>query len=252
MKYSIITAVYNSEDFIEKTILSVLNQTYDNIEYIVIDGKSTDNTTEIIKKYADRIDYFISEPDNGVYDAMNKGIEAATGDYLYFLNSGDYFVDETIIYKINSKLATQDINILTGNVIIYNNDSNCISKHSNFDKKYLRNHTICHQAMFSKRGLFAKYGVFDIKYKLKADHDWFMQVYDTNANIKYVDYNIAYFLDGGLSSSGSPLTAKEYFKIGKKHYSSISDKIFLYSRYYIYMLSWKLGIVALKRKIFNK
>ena len=97
---SVVTVCYNAADTIEKTMLSVLNQTYHDIEYIIIDGGSTDGTVEIIRKYADRIAYWVSEPDKGIYDAMNKGIKVATGEWINFMNAGDEFVDANVLDKL--------------------------------------------------------------------------------------------------------------------------------------------------------
>jgi glycosyltransferase involved in cell wall biosynthesis len=96
-KVSVITVCYNAEEFIENAINSVLKQTYENLEYIIIDGASKDNTVSIINKYKSRITFFLSEPDNGMYEAMNKGIKAATGDVLYFLNSDDDIADKCLL-----------------------------------------------------------------------------------------------------------------------------------------------------------
>ncbi|ROT05017.1 glycosyltransferase, partial [Muribaculaceae bacterium Isolate-104 (HZI)] len=100
LKISVVTVCYNAADSIEQTMLSVLNQSYPYIEYIVIDGGSTDGTVDIIKKYADRLAYWVSEPDKGIYDAMNKGIAAATGSYINFMNSGDSFYDNRVVEAI--------------------------------------------------------------------------------------------------------------------------------------------------------
>lgn len=106
MKLSVITVVYNGEAFLEDTIKSIINQTYENIEYIVIDGASTDGTLNIIKKYEDKIDYWVSESDLGIYDAMNKGIDVASGEFINFLNAGDRFVDEHVWKKYFHKTVT--------------------------------------------------------------------------------------------------------------------------------------------------
>ena len=110
---SVVTVCYNAADTIEKTMLSVLNQTYHDIEYIIIDGGSTDGTVEIIRKYADRIAYWVSEPDKGIYDAMNKGIKVATGEWINFMNAGDEFVDEGVIEKLVLLLTSLVICSLT-------------------------------------------------------------------------------------------------------------------------------------------
>lgn len=116
MKISVVTVCYNSVDTIEETMLSVLNQTYPDVEYIIIDGGSTDGTVDIIKKYAGRVAYWISEPDKGIYDAMNKGIAAATGDYINFMNSGDRFASTNVIENCFSNLRGTPI-IIYGNWI---------------------------------------------------------------------------------------------------------------------------------------
>ena len=101
---SIVTVVYNGENFLEETIKSVINQTYENIEYIIIDGGSTDGTVDIIKKYEDKINYWVSEKDAGIYDAMNKGIEAFKGDYINFLNAGDSYVNNEVLNRASVRL----------------------------------------------------------------------------------------------------------------------------------------------------
>ena len=116
MKISVVTVCYNAADTIEKTMLSVLNQTYHDIEYIIIDGGSTDGTVEIIRKYADRIAYWVSEPDKGIYDAMNKGIKVATGEYIYFLGADDLLCENVFFYI--APLLTRTHTIYYGNVFI--------------------------------------------------------------------------------------------------------------------------------------
>lgn len=115
MKISVVTVCYNAADTIEKTMLSVLNQTYHDIEYIIIDGGSTDGTVEIIRKYADRIAYWVSEPDKGIYDAMNKGIKVATGEWINFMNAGDSFVNSNVLDRLMN--FHKDGLILYGNII---------------------------------------------------------------------------------------------------------------------------------------
>lgn len=123
-KISIVTVTYNCKDTVEKTIQNVLKQTYQNIEYIVIDGNSTDGTKEIIERYADRLAYWVSEPDKGIYDAMNKGIKAATGDWILFRNSGDYFFEPSTVEKVFDwyKKKNDEVKIITGGERCYGSD----------------------------------------------------------------------------------------------------------------------------------
>lgn len=171
VKISIITVVFNAKDTIEQTIQSVLNQSYDEVEYIVIDGGSTDGTLDIIKNYQSRISYWISEPDSGIYNAMNKGIERATGEIIAFLNSGDWYERDIFWYiRDNFKDNTE---ILIGRVIRYGNnyiqkEQKRVSDQEDFRVKMI----YCHQGIFVKRKLFEQYGKFNEKYKIAADYDW--------------------------------------------------------------------------------
>ena len=127
---SIITVVFNGEKKLEKTILSVINQTYDNLEYIVIDGSSKDGTIDIVKKYEDKINYWVSEKDSGIYEAMNKGILASKGDYINFMNAGDFFTKNNLVSEVVNILASEEIDFLYGDFNIGNNNYQ-ISKHLN-------------------------------------------------------------------------------------------------------------------------
>src|SRR5574344_822546 len=116
---TVVTVVYNGEKTLEQTILSVINQTYDNVEYIIIDGNSTDKTIDIIKKYEDKIDYWQSEPDKGIYDAMNKGIDLATGDWINFMNSGDLLYDSNVLKDVFYKKNYKDVDVIYGNSVAF-------------------------------------------------------------------------------------------------------------------------------------
>ena len=188
LKISVVTVCYNAVDCIEETMLSVLDQTYPNIEYIVIDGGSSDGTADVIRKYADRLAYWVSEPDKGIYDAMNKGIVAATGDYINFMNAGDRYIDSYTIEKILTYHKTESI--LYGNII------RCFSNQ--------------HQAAFIKRSLFAKYGYYSLDYKLISDWKFFLDsVALHHESILYVNQNVAYFQMDGISSNHKDLYLAE-------------------------------------------
>ena len=126
-KISVITISYNCKDVIEDTILSVIGQTYTNIEYIIIDGASTDGTFDVIKKYADKIDFWISEPDKGIYDAMNKGLKHATGDWVIFMNAGDSFYNNTVIERFVPQIDIDTV-IAHGDIMV-------IGKHFRYNRK---------------------------------------------------------------------------------------------------------------------
>lgn len=200
-KVTIITVTYNCENSIANTIESVINQTYKNLEYLIIDGNSSDNTVNIIKKYAEQDSRirWISEKDNGIYDAMNKGVFMASGDILNFLNSADLILDKTaiedIVVKFKEDKGTDLLycNIVAGdNHIRYNNKINKIS--------FIRRKSVCHQAMFVKRNVFDKTGLYDINYKIVADRDWFIKCYKNKLNMKHLDKFYIFFDVNGISS----------------------------------------------------
>ena len=207
LQISIITISFNAKDDLEITIQSVLNQNYPNIEYIIIDGGSSDGTIDIIKKYEDKISYWISEKDNGIYDAMNKGIKKATGDGLLFLNAGDYFVGQVI---------TTDILVPCFLPVKY------YDFFRNFKdikiKSYKEGLPNNHQGIiFENKGLF-----YDTKYQLCADYDFFLRYgYDNRLPMIKLDNNNYIFYDNsGLSNQNAKRRDDEIFDIIKKYFSS--------------------------------
>lgn len=208
MKISIVTIVYNSVLYIEKTILSVINQTYPNIEYIIIDGGSTDGTLEIIKKYSNRINLLISEKDNGIYDAMNKGIVHASGEWINFMNSGDSFYNNNVIDSVVKYLQNSNCEILYGDVNKIFEWGETIVKP--YDLKYLKNHMIfSHQSCFVKTEL-AKHYPFGNKYKIAEDYNFFYNQYIKNTNFLYIPICISNFdCINGLSTKMMLYAMKE-------------------------------------------
>jgi glycosyltransferase involved in cell wall biosynthesis len=164
-KVSIITVCFDAEDDIEKTIQSVLNQTYNDIEYIIVDGKSTDGTMDIIKIYENRISKIICEPDKGIYDAMNKGIRAATGDVLYFLNAGDRLCDGNIIEKVAKEFEKSKALIIYGKSL-YENIPKSLGRrytqrpHIFNNKMDVARYASPQQCFFYKREAFNQVGTF--------------------------------------------------------------------------------------------
>lgn len=204
LKFTVITVTYNCEDSIEETIKSVINQTYKNIEYLIIDGKSNDNTIKIIKKYMkldDRI-RLISEKDNGIYDAMNKGIINSSGYIINFLNSADKYIEHNAIENIvKIFLSNLSIDILYCNII--NGDKIIKYKKGITPISFIRRKSICHQAMFIKKDVFEITGLYDLKYKIVSDRDWFIKCYKKNLNINHFNKEYIFFDNTGISSNGS-------------------------------------------------
>jgi glycosyltransferase involved in cell wall biosynthesis len=208
---TIITVVFNGERFIEDTILSVINQTYQNIEYIIIDGGSNDHTLDIIKKYDYGIDYWISESDEGIYDAMNKGINFATGSWINFMNAGDIFCASNVLEKI--VIYSDDIDIIFGDTLVF--DSNrkkkiyCRAKKFNISNLLIwQTRTVCHQSMFVRAD---KIGIFSLDYKLKSEfNQYFLYL---NLKSRNINATICQYLTGGISELDFKTETIETFKV---------------------------------------
>ena len=176
MKISIITVVYNNKETIKDAIESVLSQTYKNIEYIIIDGGSNDGTIDIIRSYGNKIDVFISEPDNGLYDAMNKGIKLSTGDVIGILNSDDFYVNKFVIEKAANKFKETNCDSLYGDLVYvdYNNTNKVIRywKSRPFENNlFQKGWHPPHPTFFVKKEIYDKYGLFDLNFKIAADYE---------------------------------------------------------------------------------
>lgn len=238
-KISIITVVYNSVDKIEATVQSVINQTYYDIEYIVIDGGSTDGTIDIIKKYANKISLWISETDKGVYDAMNKGIDMATGEWINFMNAGDSFHYNTVIHDIFHS------NIGPSTAVIYGDTLNIFSFGSFLFRaspspRIEEGMAFCHQSTFVKRSILVE-NHFDTSFKISADYNLFYNLYKAAYTFHYIPICISNYevAEDGISNS-SRLIKEEFlinhnkklyykrflkYKIGCLFYALLPDEI---------------------------
>jgi len=221
---TIVTVTYNAEDLLEETILSVINQTYDNIEYIIIDGASTDGTVDIIKKYEDHIDYWVSEPDGGIYYAMNKGIEKATGKWINFMNAGDTFFDtETVAYVMEHKHDNAEL--IYGN---YKKKKANIIVRALEQKNWLKTMPFNHQTLFSKTELAKQYP-FDTSYKIVADHHFIMNMYHQKRRFQYLNQALAIFSEGGFANQNTVKMCIESLKVLIEHNVSLDE---------LYQTSW--------------
>lgn len=204
IRFSIITPTFNSEKHLEDTIKSVLNQDYLNIEYIIIDGGSCDHTCNIVDKYRRKISHYISEPDEGIYDAFNKGAKIATGDILYFLNSDDYLYESNVIGEIAEIFNHQPaLAFVYGNALV-------LDEKSNF--QYIRGRAMTfqdlktgemppHMGFFARKFLFEKHGFFDTYYKIAGDYDFISKCFQSDEqNSLYINKTIAVFRCGGVST----------------------------------------------------
>lgn len=210
-KISVITVVRNGEKYIEETIQSIINQTYGNFEYIIIDGKSTDNTLNIIKQYESQITYWISESDKGIYDAMNKGIRAATGDWLLFINSDDFLFEKDVLEKVAPILSNCASLVAYGDVIlIYPGGSENIR---GCEWSQLKHHfrnirmNISHQGVFHSKALF-KDRLYDASFKIAADYDLLLS-YLKDHDPQYIPHTIAKMRILGISANAGDI---QFFK----------------------------------------
>lgn len=225
-KLSVITIVYNNVKDIERTMLSVLNQSYANIEYIIIDGASTDGTKDIIHKYKDKLGQFISEKDKGIYDAMNKGLALATGDYVLFMNSGDeIYAPETVTEIFHNEPGAD---IYYGETEMYNEAWESLGQRRHRAPETFSWHSfkhgmsISHQAIYVKRSLAAPY---DLQYKYSADIDWIIKAAKKASNIVNTHSYVAKYLVGGISKQKHMESLKERFRIFTKYYGLIPNVI---------------------------
>ena len=201
-KISVITVCFNAADVLEKTIQSVISQTYDNLEYIIIDGKSTDSTHLLLHKYGTHIDKIVSEPDSGLYDAMNKGLELATGDYVNFMNAGDFFYNPNVITKL-IKQVNRQYDIIYGDAIVINPDRSEKYEKPEEDISIISRKPIYrHNASFTRLSLHRKYP-FDLSkikdYKHALDYDHIFKIWKAGANFKYVPIPILKYERAGVS-----------------------------------------------------
>lgn len=216
---SVITVVFNNVRDIERTLLSVLGQTYPYIEYIVIDGGSTDGTLEKLLPYRDHLAVLISEPDKGIYDAMNKGLEKASGDFVLFMNSGDEIYDTHTVDRVFSSSA--DTDIYYGETELYDESWQPLGlrrhrtpEHFNW-KSFRYGMNISHQAIYVRRSIAPFY---DLRYKLSADVDWVIKAARKARKITNTHQVVAKYLVGGLSKKRHRQSLKERFLIFTRHY----------------------------------
>ncbi len=225
-KLSVITIVYNNVRDIERTLLSVLNQTYPNIEYIVVDGASTDGTLELLKKYEYKLSKLITEKDQGIYDAMNKGLALATGDYVLFMNSGDELYAPDTVEKIFA--AEPDADIYSGETEMSDEHWRSLGRRRHqaperFTWKSFRfGMSVSHQAIYIKRSLTEPY---DLQYQLSSDIDWVIKCAKKAKKITRVADYVAKYLVGGMSKKRHRQSLKERFQIFSKHYGLIPNLV---------------------------
>lgn len=246
---SIITVVFNGEKYLEETIQSVINQTYDNVEYIIIDGGSSDRTLDIIKKYENKIDYWISERDNGIYDAMNKGIRVSSGEWVSFLGADDFLKKNAIESYLNALNGDLKIKYISSKIELINNKKQVLSivgkaLEWNTFKKYM---CVAHVGSLHHKSLFCKYGLFDISYKIAGDYEFLLRIAKNN-NILFLNKITARMINEGVSNQNIKVAFKE--SNNAKINTARRNILISYFEYYIWHLKIfiKKNIKCLKNK----
>ena len=248
IKISIITVTFNSEKTIRDTIESVLSQDYDNIEHVIIDGDSKDNTIEIVRSYGDKISYFISEKDDGIYDAMNKGIKLAEGTWTIFLNSGDIFYDENILLNFSKILEKKDEDVIHADTVVRYENMKYNSSSKIFNHKTHRI-PFCHQSSFTKTSILNK-NLFNLKYKLSSDFELFLRLFKQKKKFTKVNMIIAEIESGGLSDTNRFQVLKENFDILKTNKMlTLSRSMIIFD--FIYLFISKIIKTLIPNKFFN-
>lgn len=225
-KLSVITVVFNNVADIERTMKSVIGQSYPNIEYIVIDGASKDGTRQVIEKYRHKLTHFISEPDQGIYDAMNKGLALASGDYVLFMNSGDEIYAPETVSEVFSSSPSGDI--YYGETEMYDENWNSLGQRRHRAPEHFDWHSfkfgmnISHQAIYVKRSLTEPY---DLQYKYSADIDWIIKAAKKSSNNVNTHLYVAKYLVGGMSKKKHLASLKERFRIFSHYYGLIPNLI---------------------------
>lgn len=234
-KLSVITVTYNAEHTLERTLKSVREQTYPAIEHIIVDGNSNDGTVALIHRYENERLKWISEPDKGLYDAMNKGIKMATGDYLCFLNAGDTFYDTDTVQKIFASIdEDHSPDILYGETAIVDDNGRFLHMRrlqapKNLTwKSFKHGMVVCHQAFIVKRELVEPY---DLSYRFSSDFDWCIRMMKKAKNIYNTDLILVDYLNAGMTTANRKASLRERYRIMEKHYGKVST--FLYHIWFV-------------------
>jgi glycosyltransferase involved in cell wall biosynthesis len=243
---SVITVVYNNVNDIERTMLSVLGQTYAGMEYIVVDGKSTDGTSQVIEKYKERITKLINEKDEGIYDAMNKGLAAATGDYVIFMNSADEFYSAETVANVFA--TANDADIYYGETEMIDGAGKSLGQRRHAApanltwRSFKYGMSVSHQAIYIKRSLTEPY---DPRYQLSADIDWILKATKKAKKIVNVNQYVAKYKVGGMSKLKHRQSLKERFDIMKRYYGLVPT-LFNHT-----VIAFNLGLYWLKNRRTN-
>lgn len=245
--FSLITVCFNAERSIENALQSACDQTCRDFENIVVDGASTDGTLDVVKRFEGLPLAITSEPDRGIYDAMNKGVARATGEVLYFLNADDCLHSPEVLDRVRQVFSTNpEVDLVWGNVVYDNPDgTSLIRSFRHINARNLVFLDLNHQGVFARKRLFERVGVFNTKFKINADYDWFLRVLRSDGSWRYVDLEVARFHTGGTHSKNIQKLREERYLVRRQYIGALPLKIGLFA----YNLHHKLcRVVAFFRK----
>ena len=228
-KLSVITVTYNAADTLERTLRSVQGQSYAEIEHVIVDGQSKDGTVALIEQFANEGTNWVSEPDKGLYDAMNKAAARATGDYLCFLNAGDTFYSDTTVEEMMRSIPKGTVpDIIYGQTAIVDNEGEFLHMRRleapqvlNW-KSFKQGMLVCHQAFIVRRTLFEPY---DLGYRFSADFDWAVKLMKRAEVMHYTELTLINYLNEGLTTANRKASLKERYRIMAKHYGQLSTAL---------------------------
>jgi len=244
---SIITINLNNALGLLKTVESVVSQTFTDYEYIIIDGGSTDGSVEVIAEYADRITYWVSEPDNGIYSAMNKGIAQANGEWVIFMNSGDVFRNYEVLANIFNRNIAAHMQILYGNALVKGLNK-ILNPPATITKSFFLTGTICHQSLFARRELFDRVGNFRSNYAIISDRDWLLRVCISKNHFTYINLDISIWDPVGFCSQNPELFSKELLELEKNYFNMYEIVVFRFKNKFaklknkLLQYSWSSGL----------
>lgn len=220
-KLSIITVCYNAAPLIQQSLYSAINQTFQDFELVIVDGESKDNTLTLLQPFKSKIGKVVSEKDAGIYDAMNKGVSIAKGEWIYFLNAGDAFFDTLVLEKVFAEINTARPDFLYAKVQTLNEPTGIdyVAGEKVLPKDFWHKYPICHQATFVKRAVFYKIGMFNTKYQLISDTEWFIRLFGRkDLQTRFMDEVVAFYDVTGATYQKRMLGMREYIHASFKHF----------------------------------